>query len=530
MFKVNSNESKSCLETESKKTPCNIPANQFHLMREEKEFYIDKTLFIRKIVDSSTRVICFRLPSGFGKSVQLSMLRCFFASEVDGVKTDTLFQGLKISSDINLMKEHQGQHIVLYFDFSLLKANNNIEFLKGFLVELSKSIHEQIRALPYKLNSSGIYKKLQKLLNKISEINIKINANPNYSLRNYEIRSCFRNFVELMSRSAKKDQHDSPQLSVLIDGIDVPIVLGLQRGFANDAKDFILDLLLYFKDNTYVKFQYLILTQTYPFSLGRLTCHIYHLDDGTSPKYFGITEEEVNKFFAFNSNEEKDEFRLSLAHRHSWWQKINNAYQEESYIFSPADIKRRLGGQSDYMEPDKLLKEYMIRRGEIKLSSSFIAPTLLHVKSHFIPRTLRLDNLDPMTDLYTLLVCTGHIAHELLSTTLSYAINFRFHFHNRTTVACYKKYDMLSLSFKLGVLAIFFNMKNVCQGRIPNDDVEIIGSFLQQSDCYAMMRVSKTTLFHAKKLIGLEDQKSPPRVDAQIQTKSVSPSFTNSGC
>lgn len=80
--------------------PLPIGIDDFKKIRENNYYYIDKTLFIKEILDKSSEVKLFTRPRRFGKTLALSMLRYFFEAgyDPDGCKVDnsSLFKGLKI--------------------------------------------------------------------------------------------------------------------------------------------------------------------------------------------------------------------------------------------------------------------------------------------------------------------------------------------------------------------------------------------------------------------------------------------------
>ena len=58
--------------------PLPIGIDDFKKIRENNYYYIDKTLFIKEILDKSSEVKLFTRPRRFGKTLALSMLRYFF--------------------------------------------------------------------------------------------------------------------------------------------------------------------------------------------------------------------------------------------------------------------------------------------------------------------------------------------------------------------------------------------------------------------------------------------------------------------
>ena len=71
-----------------------IGISDFKALRLRKNYFIDKTMYIKDIIDNQSGVVLVTRPRRFGKTLNMSMLRYFFDCDVkDG---EELFQGLKI--------------------------------------------------------------------------------------------------------------------------------------------------------------------------------------------------------------------------------------------------------------------------------------------------------------------------------------------------------------------------------------------------------------------------------------------------
>ena len=68
------------METKNKKLPVGI--EMFRDIREHDFYYIDKTGFIKELLESWTEVNLFTRPRRFGKSLNMDMLKAFFVSFV----------------------------------------------------------------------------------------------------------------------------------------------------------------------------------------------------------------------------------------------------------------------------------------------------------------------------------------------------------------------------------------------------------------------------------------------------------------
>ena len=82
-----------------KKLPVGIES--FEKIIEQNFYYIDKTSMIAELLQSWGEVNLFTRPRRFGKTLNMSMLKCFF--EI-GCKRE-LFDGLQISQERELCRE-----------------------------------------------------------------------------------------------------------------------------------------------------------------------------------------------------------------------------------------------------------------------------------------------------------------------------------------------------------------------------------------------------------------------------------------
>ena len=73
--------------------PITNEINDFKTLIEEGYLFIDKTLFIKELIDDASKALLFPRPSKFGKTLNMSMLNYYFNLEYD---SKYLFKGLKI--------------------------------------------------------------------------------------------------------------------------------------------------------------------------------------------------------------------------------------------------------------------------------------------------------------------------------------------------------------------------------------------------------------------------------------------------
>ena len=71
-----------------------IGESDFKMLRKKDYYFIDKSLFIKHIIDNSSKVVLITRPRRFGKTLNMSMLRYYFDCNMQDSKE--LFKGLKI--------------------------------------------------------------------------------------------------------------------------------------------------------------------------------------------------------------------------------------------------------------------------------------------------------------------------------------------------------------------------------------------------------------------------------------------------
>ena len=91
-----------------KKLPVGVES--FEELRKENFYYIDKTGFIRDLLENMAYVNLFTRPRRFGKTLNMSMLKRFF----EYGDNSRLFQGLEISREKELCETYMGRFPVIF--------------------------------------------------------------------------------------------------------------------------------------------------------------------------------------------------------------------------------------------------------------------------------------------------------------------------------------------------------------------------------------------------------------------------------
>ena len=97
-----------------------IGSQDFAFLREYNCFLVDKTDFIKKWWESGDAVTLITRPRRFGKTLNMSMLNCFFSRQYE--HRGDLFEGLNIWSDLKY-RNIQGSYPVIYLSFADIKQD-----------------------------------------------------------------------------------------------------------------------------------------------------------------------------------------------------------------------------------------------------------------------------------------------------------------------------------------------------------------------------------------------------------------------
>lgn len=126
---------------QKKKLPVGI--EDFEEICREGFYYVDKTGLIRDLLNNWGKVNLFTRPRRFGKTLNMSMLKCFFEIGTDKM----LFDGLIISQEPVLCEEYMGKYPVVYISLKSVDRLNYVN-ARDMLWEV---IQKELRRLQYLL-------------------------------------------------------------------------------------------------------------------------------------------------------------------------------------------------------------------------------------------------------------------------------------------------------------------------------------------------------------------------------------------
>lgn len=193
-----------------------IGIDDFKILIERGGYFVDKSLFIREVIDDISIVKLINRPRRFGKTLNLSMLRYFFEkTEEDNSR---LFQGLKIWQQGDYYTKRQGQYPVVNLTFKDVKYRNFEDCLERIKIEISK----EYKRHDYIMQSDKIKKTNKKIFESI------MNKEAGYVLTGTAL--------ELLTALLR--EHHKKEVIVFIDEYDTPINHGYISGYYDDIIDF----------------------------------------------------------------------------------------------------------------------------------------------------------------------------------------------------------------------------------------------------------------------------------------------------
>ena len=137
-----------------------IGIQSFSDLREKDCFYVDKTAFIREWWDSEDSVTLITRPRRFGKTLNMSMLECFFSNKYEG-RSD-LFADLEIWKE-ERFRDLQGTYPVIFLSFANVKYTDIVStkrVINGQILELYIKNRKLMEAACFSEEDRALFKQV----------------------------------------------------------------------------------------------------------------------------------------------------------------------------------------------------------------------------------------------------------------------------------------------------------------------------------------------------------------------------------
>ena len=266
--------------------------SDFRVLRTMKDYYIDKTMYIKDIIDNRSKVILVTRPRRFGKTLNMSMLRYYFdCSQKDNKE---LFEGLKIMEQGEEYTSKLGYYPCIYLT---LKDISEVNY-QNMILNLKTAVSDMYLEHIYLLDSDKIYPFEKEQIKDI------------LSYKEDEI--VLRNSIKTLSKYLNR-YYNKPVM-LFLDEYDVPLQSAYVNGYYEQGVTFFKTFYgTTFKDNQYL--QKTVLTgvsrvaKESIFS-GANNFDVYTVLDDEFSDDFGITEKEMDKIIEdFEVQDEKEEIK-----------------------------------------------------------------------------------------------------------------------------------------------------------------------------------------------------------------------------
>ncbi|MFR7578405.1 MAG: AAA family ATPase [Butyribacter sp.] len=249
-----------------------IGNQSFESIREKDNFYIDKTNFIREWWDNDDTVTLITRPRRFGKTLNMSMLECFFSNEYKD--RGDLFEGLEIWNDEKYRKL-QGTYPVIFLSFAEIKQNNYNDAVE----KIKRIICEVCQQFDFLKNWDGL-----------TEIEKKNISNISYNMSDVMAQDLIKNMSNYLSRYYGK------KVIILLDEYDTPMQEAYVNGYWEELVAFTRSLFnSTFKTNPYL--ERAIMTGITRVSKESIFSDLNNL------KVITVTSDEYSKCFGFTEDE-----------------------------------------------------------------------------------------------------------------------------------------------------------------------------------------------------------------------------------
>ena len=260
-----------------KKLPIGI--ENFKELQKEDFYYIDKTYFIRDFLAGWAKVNLFTRPRRFGKSLNMSMLKCFFELGTDR----NIFKDLNISKETAVCEAYMGKFPVIFLSLKGMNADT----YESALEMAVQNIRGEARRFQYLLDSDRLTSYDKEAFAEL--------------LQEHMTEGTLCSSLKILSELLEK--HHDRQVILLIDEYDVPLAKAFERGYYDRMVLFLRNMFEHaLKTNDSLKFS--VLTGCMRISkesifTGLNNLKVLSIAEVQFDEAFGFTDQEVREMLEY---------------------------------------------------------------------------------------------------------------------------------------------------------------------------------------------------------------------------------------
>ncbi len=270
-----------------KALPMPMGLSDFKAVINDKYTYVDKTLFVEEVLNSSANVILITRPRRWGKTLGMSMLRYFLSLEVDSKGKEvennpnrSLFDNFEIAKTDKI--NEQGKHPVIFLTLKDINGNSYKEIENNLMQKMSEVfwefiyLHDAFKKNTFIANEADI-DQFDRIRRRLAD------------------KSDITGSIKLLSRLLSNYHGKAP--FVLIDEYDVPLNNSYNTVYYDDTLSLMKGFLgAGIKDNEYMKRG--VVTGVFKIAKSGLWTGMNNSSDYSIlsreyAQYFGFTENEV---------------------------------------------------------------------------------------------------------------------------------------------------------------------------------------------------------------------------------------------
>ena len=264
-----------------------IGKQNFASLRENHYFFVDKSHFIKDWWENGDEITLITRPRRFGKTLNMSMLNCFFSNKY--AARGDLFEGLGVWKE-EKYRELQGKYPVIFLSFAAVKADQ----LSEAKIQIKQQIARVYEENRYLLDGDLLSGNEKKAYNEV-----------NLHMGDAEAAAALNNMSMYLAR------YYGRRVIILLDEYDTPMQEAYVHGYWAEFTTFVRSLFnATFKTNPYL--ERAMMTGITRVSKESIFSDLNNLRvvTTTSDLYadcFGFTEEEVfASLDAFGMGDKKD--------------------------------------------------------------------------------------------------------------------------------------------------------------------------------------------------------------------------------
>lgn len=272
--------------------PLPIGVDDFEKLRASGYYYVDKTLFIKELLDKKGEVNLFTRPRRFGKTLNMSMMKCFFEkAEADNAN---LFSGLNIMEAGEQYLKHMGAYPVIALS---LKSTRQADFHTSY-EKIADAIAGELRRHKMLLSSDRLDE-----------------AQKERYLQMMDGRAKSSDYTAALKfLSEVLNQHYGRKAVILIDEYDVPLEQAYFTGYYDEMSFFIRSFFEEgLKSNPFMEFAVITgclrITKESIFT-GLNNLKINSILSANYDEYFGFLQQEVDEMAEFYGIEDEEDMAV----------------------------------------------------------------------------------------------------------------------------------------------------------------------------------------------------------------------------